>query len=125
MNMINFDSMAAVAAASIIAAAKKNAVKLSEADTRITTALNILTEQGIYAMALWLKEENYDWICSPLNQFFAKPENPLQIRNRFPSHEACLELSASLEKMFFAKQLIEQILTYARHMAKAEKGRAS
>lgn len=120
--MINFDSMAAETAAGIIAEAKMNAVKLSDADTRITTALNILTEQGIYAMALWLREQKLDWICRPLDRFFKNPENPLNIRNTFPDHQACLDLSGSLENMFLAKQLIEQILTYARHMAKAEKG---
>ena len=122
--MINFDSMAAVCAADIIASAGKKNI-IAEADTRITSALNILTEQGIYAMFLWIREQEYNWISEPLNRFFSKPENPLQIRNRLPSHEACMELSDSLEKMFLAKQLIEQILTYARHMAKAEKGSRS
>ena len=123
--MINFDSMAASAAADIIREAKKNPPslkKFSDADTRITSAMNILTEQGIYAMFLWLRENQYAWITEPLNRFFTKPENPLFIRHRLPSHESCLELSDTLERMFLAKQLIEQILTYARHMAKAEKG---
>ena len=119
--MINFDTMAASCAADIIAEVKKASVKMSDADTRVTSALNILTEQGIYAMFLWIRENRYNWICDPLNRFFTRPENTINIRHRLPSHEACLELSDSLEKMFLAKQLIEQILTYARHMAKAEK----
>lgn len=119
--MINFDAMTAEYAARIVAEARKAGVKSTDADTRVTSAMNILTEQGIYAMFLWLREKNYSWISSPLNQFFKAPENPLCIGGKLPDHAACLELTASLEKMFLAKQLIEQILTYARHMAKAEK----
>lgn len=122
--MINFDSMAAESARQIIRAAREEKnLKFSDADTRITSAMNILVEQGIYAMFLWLDEKDYRWITDPLNKFFKRTDHPLCLRNALPSHEACLELTDSLEKMFLAKQIIEQILTYARHMAKAEGGR--
>jgi hypothetical protein len=120
--MINFDSLAVAAAARIIFAADKKKVKMSDLDNQVTTAMNILTEQGIYAMCLWLKEKKYEHIASPLNNFFKEPQNPLYLKNNLPGHEACLELTSSLKSMFLARQLIELILTYARHMAKAEKG---
>lgn len=120
--MINFDSHAASAAAKIVSAANNSKVKMSDLDNQVTTAMNILTEQGIYAMCLWLKEKKYEHITKSLNNFFKEPENPLYLKNNLPGHEACLELTSSLKSMFLARQLIELILTYARHMAKAEKG---
>lgn len=120
--MENLDFFATETAARIIAAAEKNTIQWSDLDNQVTSAMNILAEQGIYAMFLWLKEKDYKHIINPLDAFFHKAENPLMIRNQLPKHEACLELTSSLKRVFLCKQLLELILTYARHMAKANKG---
>lgn len=119
--MENLDFFATETAARIISAAGSKQIKWSDLDNQVTSAMNILAGQGIYAMFLWLREKDYKHITNPLDAFFHKAENPLMIRNQLPGHEACLELTSSLKRVFLCKQLLELILTYARHMAKANK----
>lgn len=116
------DFYAAEVANKIILSAGRKAITGADLDKRVTSAMNILAGQGIYAMFLWLCENDYEYIINPLDAFFHKAENPLMIRNQLPGHEACLELTSSLKRVFLCKQLLELILTYARHMAKANKG---
>ncbi len=103
-------------------------------DNIVTSALNILHLQGVYAMFLWLnaKPERRVVGCG-LNRLLSDPGLPLAIEGGvFPVGENAGEaavhgslvnvrerLTRNLSVMFFAKEIINQTLIYARHGAKA------
>ncbi len=96
----------------------------------VTSALNILHGQGIYAMFLWLKEKEKgkekkerSIVRIKLNDLFHDADSPI------PNITGGLTdmnnvgncLTNNLKTMFLAKDLIDLTLTYARHTAKANK----
>ena len=103
----------------------------------INDSLDILHRNGIYAMFLWLHENKGDRgaLCKALNEFLLdheikpcwKVENqaqPVSFFNVNDPGSALLSVREMLTKdphtMFFIKDLIDRMLTYARHMAKVK-----
>lgn len=99
----------------------------------VNTALNILHEQGIYAMFMWLhqKRDETKFIGQSLQSLFQDEENPAQLKNNAViwsdnKNNCSAELTMvrnhfthNLTMMFFCKNLISLTLTYARYAVKA------
>lgn len=102
----------------------------------ITSALSILHEQGIYAMFLWLyaKSDERGCIGQCVQNLFSDPESPVPLncaaiwapQNTQSVTTAMSSISSrlteDLKTMFFAKDLINATLIYARHAVKARGG---
>ena len=123
--MQNLDYMAAKYGQQIICGATNDAKQI---ENNITSALNILHGQGIYAMFLWLcaKTERYR-IGQGLDEMLRDDDFPLQLEAPlFDAHNPldCLpnvrnNLTGNLKTMIFVVEIINQALIYARHSAKA------
>ena len=102
-------------------------------DNIVTSALNILHQQGLYAMFLWLNgKPERRLVGQALNHLFTDPETPLTVADAiFPEADnpgpelinqslAHLreQLTGNLQTLFFAQKLVNQTLIYARHGAK-------
>lgn len=99
-------------------------------ESAITTALNILHEQGIYAMFLWLYEapEKRGLIGARIQDLFKDNQAPVRLKDDkriWNTEEVSQSLdnvrkvfTENLKTMFLAKDLISLTLTYARHAAK-------
>lgn len=123
--MVNLDYLAAKYA---FQASRRNAIDFKKLDNDTTTALNILHEQGIYAMFLWLNEKKRENEASALltilNDLFHDSDAPFSIAadKDLRTMNAVSEcLTRNLKSMFLAKNLIELTLIYIRHTAKANK----
>lgn len=97
----------------------------------ITSALSILNKQGIYAMFLWLHADNKpergqlggnvaqmfqdDAMPLPSDAVLFAPNDVTGSMNRVRE-----QLTQDIRIMFFAKELINQTLIYARYRAKAK-----
>ena len=123
--MQNLDYMAAKYGQQIILGATNDVKQL---ENNITSALNILHGQGIYAMFLWLcaNTDRYR-IGQGLDEMLRDDDSPLQLEDPlFDGHNpfACLpnvinNLTSNLKTMIFVVEMINQALIYARHSAKA------
>jgi hypothetical protein len=100
----------------------------SNIENVVTTALDILNLQGVYAMFLWLHEkEERSIVGEKINEMLHSQQSPIPIPNNvdiFSGDDAMLfhvreQLTSNIKIMFFAKELINQTLIYARHHAKA------
>ena len=99
-------------------------------ESRFSTALNILHEQGIYAMFLWLhNEKDASDIGVSLQGLFSDADSPVPLSAAAPIWEEANDVdknmascrdtfTQTLATMFIAKELISLTLTYARHAAK-------
>jgi len=96
-------------------------IKTTKLDTIITSALNILHGQGIYAMFLWLKENNErNIVIIKLDKMFHDNDSPISVTVDLSNMNNVREcLTNNIKTMFLAKDLIDLTLTYARHTAKA------
>lgn len=121
--MINLDYLAAKYAQTAILA---SGIDFKKMDGVSTTCLNILHEQGIYAMFVWLKEKGKNCercaVIDALNRFFRDKENPVCIHERDLNKldDVRDKLTQNLKSMFLAKNLMERMLIYVRHTAKAK-----
>lgn len=126
--MVNLDYLAAKYAFQSLA---NSGNEFKYLDQCATTALNILHEQGIYAMFLWLKESSSSQQTGPaaraivnaLNDLFHDGDAPftLAANQRLHDENVVREcLTQNLKSMFLAKNLIELSLIYVRHSAKAQ-----
>lgn len=118
--MVNLDYLAAKHAGEIDTG-------IERIENSATSALNILHEQGIYAMVLWLREKGAkngeNKILEGLDHLFHDPMMPFRFnREKHMNEPADVrdQLTMNLKTMFFAKNLIELYLIYIRHLAKAE-----
>ncbi|MBT3375857.1 MAG: hypothetical protein HN742_24340 [Lentisphaerae bacterium] len=97
----------------------------SDMDKIVTTALNILHEQGIYAMFLWLRSKTeYEAAGRFLQALFLDRETPISLTGPIWAGNEAMDnvrdcLTQNLKTMFLAKDLIARTLVYARHTAKA------
>ncbi|MGI6138821.1 MAG: hypothetical protein GX117_05335 [Candidatus Hydrogenedentes bacterium] len=124
--MINLDYLAAKYGQQIGLDAKVEEKTLS-------TALNILHEQGIYALFLWLyqKADERRTLGVGIQNLFKDKYCPKQLENNESiwsnNKKDALDTVRSvftidLRTMFIAKDLISLTLTYARHAAKTRSG---
>ena len=105
---------------------KDNKAK-NEADSYLSKALGVLQEQGIYAFYLFLeyrkdkkamkevKDQTQELLYKELkllNETESKTNNPF---------EKAKKISQDLDKLLFARQVLEQTLIYARYHVKALK----
>jgi len=105
---------------------KDNKAK-NEADSYLSKALGVLQEQGIYAFYLFLeyrkdkkamkevREQTQELLYKELkllNETESKTNNPF---------EKAKKISQDLDKLLFARQVLEQTLIYARYHVKALK----
>ena len=127
---LNLDRLAAQHAQNIINAT--GASKAKDIDNTITKALGVLQENGVYACFLYLlakEKENSPVVVremlkllDELNFGWDKPAND--------SADEVLQyiidkVTVDLERVLLAKELLEQMLIYARYGAKAQLGEAS
>lgn len=102
----------------------------ADVENAVTDALNILHEQGVFAMFLWLHEKPNDRGCvgKTLSRLLQDPESPVRVAQNLydAKHTAAAlvlvreQLTRNLKTMFLAKDLVAQTLIYARHAAKAK-----
>lgn len=121
--MINLDYIAAKYAGKVN-------VSVEGIENTATSALNILHEQGIYALSVWLlekKEQNGKAnILDGLDSLLLDAQVPFHLipGQKFSNPDNVREaLTQDLKIMFFAKDLIELYLIYVRHLAKANPDR--
>ena len=113
-------------------------VAASDLENAVTASLDILAQQGVFALFLWLwangdphlKPER-EAILSHLGQLFHDSESPIRIASGGSVAPPQVNVAAALEtvnqeladnlpKLFLARSLIEQVLIYARHRCKTE-----
>ncbi|MBT6340123.1 MAG: hypothetical protein HOJ48_12600 [Desulfobacula sp.] len=123
--MQNLDYMAAKYGQQIIFGTTNDVKQL---ENNITSALNILHGQGVYAMFLWLCADVKRYkIGQGLDEMLRDDDFPLQLEDPlFDAHNPfdCLpnvitNLTSNLKTMIYVVEMINQSLTYARHSAKA------
>lgn len=120
----NLDRLAAARAQEIIR--RTNGKKASDVDNTITKSLGVLQENGVYACFLYLlakEKENSDVVVEEMLSLldgldfgWGKPANN--------GAEAVLKhitekVTDDLERLLLAKEILEQMLIYARYGAKA------
>jgi hypothetical protein len=117
----NLDLLCAKAGQEIAAAGQK------ELEKRVTEALAVLEEQGVYAMFLYLKARGGDEGRNIFQNLFnflknTPSQSPMLSSEKTDVLEAVREdWATDLDKLLFARDLIRQALVYARYHAKAAK----
>jgi len=120
---INLDYLAAKYAQTIIQKTKDK--KASDIENTITKALGVLQEDGVYACFLYLlareKENGAVVVDEMLNLLsslpfgWQKPTNNSNEILRFINEQ----VTKDLERLLLAREVLEQMLIYARYGAKA------
>lgn len=131
--MTNLDFLAAKYGQLIVD--ERGQVDVADIENVITAALDILAQQGIYAMFLWLHQENKTEripVRQHLDAFLHDAESPVSINpnqhvdgaigNGVNSALNTVRdaLTSDLRHMYMARTMFERILIYARHRAKAQ-----
>jgi len=108
----------------------KHGQKLDKSDTTLRKALGVLNEDGVYAMFLWLENENNkirkDQLIPLLNDDVIRSYllgNDKKFEKGF--QEFCNQLrdvSKDIDKLFFMKKILERTLTYGLYHAKIKSG---
>lgn len=92
-----------------------------DAENRITKALGVIEEQGVYALFLYLHARENRWGIDQLTTFLR--ENPSQQNALLGANNdlfpALQQLAGDLDKLLFARDLLQRALVYARYHAKA------
>jgi hypothetical protein len=95
-----------------------------DAESRITKALGVLEEQGVYALFLYLHARENKWGSDALATFLR--QNPSQQNallgpnpNNGDVFGPLQTLAGDLDKLLFARDLLHRALVYARYHAKA------
>ena len=94
-----------------------------DTENSITKALGVLEEQGVYAMFLYLHAREKDlgaWFRQELMKFLRLEDVGLvPERGDNEPFGALQELAKNLDDLLFARDLLHQVLVYARYHAKA------
>lgn len=85
-------------------------------ETAITNALGVLQQDGVYAFYLYLASKGQDLLAK---QTLEALRTVIDLNNKPPLEVAKL-LVRDLDKLLFAKELLERTLIYARYHAKAK-----
>jgi len=92
-----------------------------DAENRITKALGVLEEQGVYALFLYLHARENKWGSDALATFLG--QNPTTQTALLGTNNdlfaALQQLAGDLDKLLFARDLLHRALVYARYHAKA------
>ncbi len=90
-------------------------------ENRITDALAVLEEQGIYACYLYLRYQKQTKVWCHLAALLRDPEvgGLLESSNGPDDAQALIALTDDLHKLVLAKQLMQQTLIYARYGLRA------
>jgi len=94
-----------------------------DTDNSLTKALGVLEEQGVYALFLYLHAREKD-LGSSISQKLMKflcSEDVRLVREHGNSEpfRALQKLAEDLDDLLFARDLLHQVLVYARYHAKA------
>ncbi len=91
----------------------------------ITNALDVLEEQGLYALFLYLEKDAKELAqktCAKLYRFLQKTPKQAPLfhssENEKDVFKALQELAQDLDKLLLARDLVRQALIYARYHAK-------
>jgi hypothetical protein len=119
---INLDYLAAKYAQTIIQKTKDK--KASDIENTITKALGVLQEDGVYACFLYLlarEKENGDVVVDEmLNLLSSLPfdwQKPTKNSEILPFISE--QVTKDLDRLLLAREVLEQMLIYARYGAKA------
>lgn len=118
MTVQNLDAACARLGAELAANGNK------DAENKITKALGVLEEQGVYAMFLYLHAREGGWWSEKLATFLREQpsaHNALlaTATGKDEPFDALHELAKNLDKLLFARDLLHRALVYARYHAKA------
>lgn len=94
--------------------------KPKDTENSITKALGVLEEQGVYAMFLYLHARERGRFSEDLVRFLRSDD--VRLLQNTPEHEpfdALQKLAKKLDDLLFARDLLHQVLVYARYHAKA------
>lgn len=126
MTLIKLEPLCAECATHIVEDRQTNQLAVSDRENLITKALGVLSENGLYSMAVFLVScHNSEYgvlvLCS-LNRLWALDTIRL-LDSAATEPRAMLEkvrgLTQNLSTMILAKKLAEQTLVFARYHAKA------
>jgi len=94
-----------------------------DTENSLTKALGVLEEQGLYALFLYLhaREKDLGGMFSEKLMTFLRSEDVGLVREQRDSEPfgALQELAKDLDDLLFARDLLHQVLVYARYHAKA------
>jgi dsDNA-binding SOS-regulon protein len=124
--MRNLDLECADLGRSLAAIADENRkVRPKELEKLLTDALSVLEEQGLYAFFLFLKVQKEDdgTIFKECADFLRKQS--LLDRGEPEPFTALSKLADNLDNLLFARELLRQVLVYARYHLKARRGEAA
>ncbi|ODS37862.1 MAG: hypothetical protein A7315_03520 [Candidatus Altiarchaeales archaeon WOR_SM1_79] len=99
--------------------------KSKDDETIIQKALGVLQEDGVYAFVIFLESKKEDKTAKKILEKIAElfsDENIKLTDNATKENirEKILELTKNIDNIFFAKDIIERTLIYARYHAKAK-----
>jgi len=116
MTVLNLDAACAVLGHELGTSAKKP----KETENSITKALGVLEEQGVYAMFLYLHAREKERFSKSLVRFLRSDDvNLLGNTQKHEPFNDLQNLAKSLDDLLFARELLHQVLVYARYHAKA------
>ncbi len=108
---------------------KLGMMKKEQHENNIRDALAVLTEEGVYAMFVWLKSKKLSEIRVGLRELMSEAEikkyllNGKEFDKKFDKFcENLQEIARDLDKLLFLKKILERTLTYALYHAKTEAG---
>ena len=90
-----------------------------DAENRITKALGVLEEQGVYALFLFLHARENKWESDALAGFLRRNSLLGPTSSDKELFTALEGLARDLDKLLFARDLLHRALIYARYHAKA------
>ena len=94
--------------------------KPKDTENSLTKALGVLEEQGVYALFLYLHAREKGKFSENLMKFLCSEDVGL-VRDQRDNEPfgALQELAKKLDDLLFARDLLRQVLVYARYHAKA------
>ncbi len=121
--MINLDYICAKIGQNLVEETAEKDIKTKERILR--KALGVLQEDGVYAMFLWLENEDSE-IREKLNSLLNENEIKSKLLSNsesFPDDfkgfcEQLQEVAKDIDKLLFLKKILERTLTYALYHAK-------
>jgi len=106
----------------LVCAEKGKRISSKKLENLITSALAVLEEQGLYAFFLYLDmSREGGGMRDSLREFLktTPKSSPLLSNNERDIYSNLCELGKNLDDLLLARDLIRQILVYARYHAKA------
>jgi len=121
MTMTNLDAECAVRGHKLVTSQLEQEQKPKEIENSITKALGVLEEQGVYALFLYLHAREGRKFSKDLMKFLRSNSLELSLPgNSTDEPFAALQgLAKDLDKLLFARDILHQVLVYARYHAKA------